>query len=97
MRTLTVKDRRSCYDDANAEAAQIILSDPARYEGALLEWAQMIACRMVRTEACRYLPLAKLWARTAYQRAFDFETPGRELPPEGDREESSELRAWQRR
>jgi hypothetical protein len=41
IRAKPVRTRHQRYDTANAGAAQIILSDPTKYDGLPLEWARL--------------------------------------------------------
>jgi hypothetical protein len=45
------------FDRDNAEAAAIILADPERYDGALLEWARLWMSRHEREQKCLKLKL----------------------------------------
>ena len=40
-----ISRQKKTYDEDNLEAARIILDSPERYEGALIEWAQLVLKR----------------------------------------------------
>jgi hypothetical protein len=85
------------YDDENAIAALVILSDPSDHAGLPLEWAQATANRLVTKNPGRYLALAHVWAQAAYQLAFHELDPSRGDPSESELDELADLRAWLRR
>lgn len=95
---LTAAQRKTLqYDDDNAIAALIILSDPNSHAGLRLEWAQATANRLVTQYPGRYLALGQVWAQAAYQLAFREFDPSRGDPSESELDELADLRAWLRR
>ena len=97
MKSLTFTAQKTRYDDSNAEIALLTLLEPERYEGALLEWAQLVAYRLATENPGQYPELEKAWAKVAYQMAFKQEQPGRAETTEEELQELTELSPWHRR
>jgi hypothetical protein len=97
MEQTAVQQKIKRYDYENAEAALVILTNPQRWEGALTDWAQMVAVRLVATHPGRFPSLERAWAQVSYQLAFHATDVGRETVSQGDGAELSDLRAWHRR
>ena len=94
MKPLTFGPPRTRYDDSNAEAALLILLEPERYEGARLDWAQLVANRFATEHPGRYPELEQVWAKQACKEAFHTKQPGREEMTEEEREELADLIEW---
>jgi hypothetical protein len=97
MNQTAVQQKLMGYENDNAEAALIILTSPDQFQGALTEWAHMVANRLLTAYPGRYRPLERAWARTACELAYRSADPNRETMSQTDRDELSDLRAWHRR
>jgi hypothetical protein len=96
MSRTATKERIERYEVANADAALIVLSDPERYQGGLLEWAELVAYRLATSRPDRYPQLTQAWATYASEQAF-YKRDCQSDQASPDELEDGELKSWNRR
>jgi hypothetical protein len=95
MSRTATKERIERYEVANADAALIVLSDPERYQGGLLEWAELVAYRLATGNPDRYPQLTHVWANYARQQAF--RGRDQQADQQNEPDEVEDWKLWNRR